>query len=136
MVDRVTDLEKLNPATVRQYAQEHFSVERMANSYAELYSEIASETAPGQLSELETEHPWHDLLLPIPANKLEEIAAPAPPRPQLVVIPEAARKADDLTLIDGKTFLSTNVAGTHAAGRAGCGLFYHDTASSVILNCA
>jgi glycosyltransferase involved in cell wall biosynthesis len=58
MVDRVSDLNKLNPATIRRYAQEYFSVERMANSYAELYAEIAGENALGQLSKLtETEHP-------------------------------------------------------------------------------
>ena len=46
--------------------------------------------------------------LPIPVNKLEEIPAPAPPeQPRLVIPQEASRKVDDLTLIDGKTFLST-----------------------------
>ena len=58
MVDRVADLSKLNPAAIRQYAQEQFSVEKMANSYAKLYVEIAGEKTLGQLSNLiETEHP-------------------------------------------------------------------------------
>jgi len=67
--------------------------------------------------------------LPIPVNKLEEIPAPAPPeQPRLVVPQEASRKVDDLTLIDGKTFLSTNVAGDiMPPGAADVGFFCHDT---------
>lgn len=58
MAKRVADLDKLNPAMVRQYAEERFSVERMARSYAELYSSVVDEPVPGQLSELtEIEHP-------------------------------------------------------------------------------
>ena len=58
MIKRMPDLDKLKPAIVRQYAEEHFSVERMASSYAELYSSVVDEQVPGQLSELtEIEHP-------------------------------------------------------------------------------
>jgi glycosyltransferase involved in cell wall biosynthesis len=46
LVDKVPDLEKLNPATIRQYTQEYFSVERMASSYLQLYSEITEQVVP------------------------------------------------------------------------------------------
>jgi glycosyltransferase involved in cell wall biosynthesis len=50
MVQKVADLGKLHPAAIRQYTQEYFSVERMANSYLQLYSSIAEEPASTKLS--------------------------------------------------------------------------------------
>ena len=52
MVGRVPDLTKLNPSTIRQYAQEHFSVEKMANAYLQLYSGITQEVTPAEITEL------------------------------------------------------------------------------------
>src|ERR1044071_1756906 len=43
MAKRVMELGKLNPAAVRKYAQDHFSVQKMASAYAALYSELAGE---------------------------------------------------------------------------------------------
>jgi glycosyltransferase involved in cell wall biosynthesis len=58
MGDRVADLSKLKPSAIRHYAQERFSVEKMASAYAALYSEIADEKALGQINKLVgTEHP-------------------------------------------------------------------------------
>jgi glycogen debranching enzyme len=70
-----------------------------------------------------------NLQLPISLHELEEIPAPySPEQPRLVVPQEASRKADDLTLIDGKTFLSTNVTGDiMPPGSADVGFFCHDT---------
>ena len=47
---------------------------------------------------------------PIAADQLEETAAPSQHQPTLQAL-ETYGKRDDLTLIDGKTFLSTNPAG-------------------------
>lgn len=52
MVNRVPDLAKLNPSTIRKYAEEHFSVERMANAYLQLYSTIAQEVPSAEMTEL------------------------------------------------------------------------------------
>jgi len=58
MADRVADLGKLNPLAVRQYALDHFSVQKMASAYAALYSEIAGEKAFSQINKvLETKYP-------------------------------------------------------------------------------
>src|SRR5580765_355347 len=67
--------------------------------------------------------------LPIPIHKLEETPAPfSSEQPRLVDPQETSRKVDDLTLIDGKTFLSTNVAGDiMPPGAADVGFFCHDT---------
>ena len=67
--------------------------------------------------------------LPIPVNKLEETPAPfSSEQPRLADPQETSRKVDDLTLIDGKTFLSTNVAGDiMPPGAADVGFFCHDT---------
>ena len=58
MADRVAELGKLNPLAVRQYALDHFSVEKMASAYAALYSDVAGEKALGQVNKLsETKYP-------------------------------------------------------------------------------
>jgi glycosyltransferase involved in cell wall biosynthesis len=58
MAERVGQLDKLNPSAIRQYALDHFSVEKMANAYAALYAKLAGEKALGQINKLvETKYP-------------------------------------------------------------------------------
>jgi len=47
----------------------------------------------------------------IPAEELQEVGCPYP-EPQLGFLVHEPRKVNNLTLIDGKTFLSTTVSGT------------------------
>src|SRR5215470_879510 len=63
------------------------------------------------------------------ASSRELIAIPSPyAQPRLKVQAQAARKVDNLTLIDGKTFVSTTVAGEIApAGAPDVGFFHDDT---------
>ncbi|HEX6802875.1 MAG TPA: glycogen debranching N-terminal domain-containing protein [Terriglobales bacterium] len=64
---------------------------------------------------------------PIAADQLEETAAPSQHQPTLQAL-ETYGKRDDLTLIDGKTFLSTNPAGDITPpGAPDVGFFYRDT---------
>src|SRR5207253_8396247 len=65
--------------------------------------------------------------LPISENDLVEIASPYV-EPRLAFQSQVPRKGDNLTLIDGKTFLSTNVAGDiMPAGAPDVGFFHDDT---------
>src|SRR3954470_14848273 len=65
--------------------------------------------------------------LPISENDLVEIASPYV-EPRLAFQSQVPRKGDNLTLIDGKTFLSTNVAGDIVpAGAPDVGFFHDDT---------
>lgn len=70
-----------------------------------------------------------NLHLPIPFTNLKEIPTRLPPeRSERLAVEEATPKTDDLTLIDGKTFLSTNVAGDiMPPGASNVGFFWHDT---------
>ena len=64
--------------------------------------------------------------LPISENDLVEIASPYV-EPRLAFQSQVPRKGDNLTLIDGKTFLSTNVAGDIVpAGAPDVGFFHDD----------
>ena len=67
--------------------------------------------------------------LPIPITKLEAISEQfGAEYPQAVEPEEATRRTENLTLIDGKTFLSTNVAGDIVpAGASDVGFFCRDT---------
>jgi len=67
--------------------------------------------------------------LPIPITKLEAISDQfGVEYPKSVEPEEATRRTENLTLIDGKTFLSTNVAGDiMPAGAPDVGFFCHDT---------
>src|SRR6059058_4252613 len=63
----------------------------------------------------------------IPLDELEEVASPYP-EPQLGFLVHEPRKVNNLTLIDGKTFLSTTVAGDiMPAGAPDVGFFHDDT---------
>src|SRR5215510_2215396 len=63
----------------------------------------------------------------IPIEELEEVPPPYP-EPQLGFLVHEPRKVDNLTLIDGKTFLSTTVAGDIVpAGAPDVGFFHDDT---------
>ena len=70
-----------------------------------------------------------NIQLPIPIAKLEEISArQSSDQSESLIFEETSRKTDNLTLIDGKTFLSTNVAGDiMPPGAADVGFFFHDT---------
>jgi glycogen debranching enzyme len=69
-----------------------------------------------------------NLRVPIPSDQLEEIPAVRLQPEQSGNSGVASRQSDDLTLIDGKTFLSTNVAGDITPpGAADVGFFYSDT---------
>ncbi|HSS98111.1 MAG TPA: glycosyltransferase family 4 protein [Terriglobales bacterium] len=52
LIGRVPELSKLNAFSIRQYAEEHFSVEKMANAYLQLYSAITQEVSPAEITEL------------------------------------------------------------------------------------
>src|SRR5215813_11329275 len=63
----------------------------------------------------------------IPIEELEEVPPPYP-EPQLGFLVHEPRKVNNLTLIDGKTFLSTTVAGDITpAGAPDVGFFHDDT---------
>lgn len=63
----------------------------------------------------------------IPIEELEEIPSPYP-EPQLGFLVHEPRKVNNLTLIDGKTFLSTTVAGDITPpGAPDVGFFHDDT---------
>ncbi len=63
----------------------------------------------------------------VPPEELEEIACPYP-EPQLGFLVHEPRKVNNLTLIDGKTFLSTTVSGDITpAGAPDVGFFHDDT---------
>ncbi|HZU33463.1 MAG TPA: amylo-alpha-1,6-glucosidase [Candidatus Angelobacter sp.] len=65
--------------------------------------------------------------LVVPQSELVEIAPPYP-EPRLIYQDAEPRKADNLTLIDGKTFLSTTVAGDiMPPGAPDAGFFHDDT---------
>src|SRR5690242_13803755 len=65
--------------------------------------------------------------LTIPTNGLKELPS-ARVEPRLVFQQLEPRKVNNLTLIDGKTFLSTTVAGDIApAGASDVGFFFEDT---------
>ena len=65
--------------------------------------------------------------LPIPHSELVEIPPPYP-EPRLVYQNAEPRKVNNLTLIDGKTFLSTTVAGDiMPPGAPDVGFFHDDT---------
>jgi glycogen debranching enzyme len=65
---------------------------------------------------------------PATTDRLEEAPALSSHQKQTVQSLEAYRKRDDLTLIDGKTFLSTNPAGDITPpGAPDVGFFYRDT---------
>src|SRR5947199_3795722 len=65
--------------------------------------------------------------VPVHPEELEEIPSPYP-EPQLGFLAHEPRKVNNLTLIDGKTFLSTTVAGDIApAGAPDVGFFFDDT---------
>ncbi len=58
MVERLTDLQKLEPKNVREYVERYFPVRHMARKYASLYSALIGVQTAGNLSELtQTEHP-------------------------------------------------------------------------------
>lgn len=58
MAGRVPDLQKLAPDKVREYVEQHFSVQCMADKYAALYSALAGVQTAGNLAELtQAEHP-------------------------------------------------------------------------------
>ena len=66
-------------------------------------------------------------LLAIPDDELVEIPSPHV-EPRLAFLAQEPRKANNLTLIDGKTFLSTTVAGDIVpSGAPDVGLFHDDT---------
>src|SRR5256714_12392267 len=63
----------------------------------------------------------------IPIEELEEVPSPYP-EPQLGFLVHEPRKVNNLTLIDGKTFLSTTVSGDITpAGAPDVGFFHDDT---------
>src|SRR5438067_8093328 len=63
----------------------------------------------------------------IPPHELGEVASPYP-QPQLGFLLHAPRKVNNLTLINGKTFLSTTVAGDITPpGAPDVGFFHDDT---------
>ncbi|PYY04893.1 MAG: amylo-alpha-1,6-glucosidase [Acidobacteria bacterium] len=63
----------------------------------------------------------------IPLDELEEVASPYP-EPQLGFLVHEPRKVNNLTLINGKTFLSTTVAGDITPpGAPDVGFFHDDT---------
>jgi len=65
--------------------------------------------------------------LALPDAPLVEIPSPYP-EPRLALQQTEPRKVDSLTLIDGKTFSATNVAGDiYPAGSADVGFFHDDT---------
>src|SRR5215475_10591845 len=62
-----------------------------------------------------------------PFDGLEEVASPYP-QPQLGFLVHEPRKVNNLTLINGKTFLSTTVAGEITPpGAPDVGFFHDDT---------
>jgi glycogen debranching enzyme len=66
-------------------------------------------------------------VLQIPPEALEEVGSPYP-EPQLGFLVYEPRKVDNLTLIDGKTFLSTTVSGDIIPpGAPDVGFFHDDT---------
>ena len=66
-------------------------------------------------------------LLQIPPDALEEVGSPYP-EPQLGFLVHEPRKVNNLTLIDGKTFLSTTVSGDIVPpGAPDVGFFHDDT---------
>src|ERR1700756_3191904 len=66
-------------------------------------------------------------LIQIPPEALEEIGSPYP-EPQLGFLVHEPRKVNNLTLIDGKTFLATSVSGDIVpAGATDVGFFHDDT---------
>lgn len=66
-------------------------------------------------------------LIQIPPDALEEIGSPYP-EPQLGFLVHEPRKVNNLTLIDGKTFLSTTISGDIVpAGAPDVGFFHDDT---------
>src|SRR5947209_15823347 len=66
-------------------------------------------------------------LVRIPADELEEVGCPYP-EPHLGFLVHEPRKANNLTLIDGKTFLSTSVSGDITPpGAPDVGFFHDDT---------
>ena len=67
--------------------------------------------------------PRHEL--PISVSELVEIPSPYV-EPRLAFQEQATRKVDNLTLIDGKTFLSTTVAGDIVPASAPDVGFFHD----------
>src|SRR6201994_108963 len=63
----------------------------------------------------------------IPLSELVEIAPPYP-EPRLIYQDAEPRKVNNLTLIDGKTFLSTTIAGDiMPPGAPDTGFFHDDT---------
>src|SRR5207248_11640450 len=63
----------------------------------------------------------------IPLDELEEIPSPYP-EPQIGFLVHEPRKVNNLTLINGKTFLSTTVAGDITPpGGPDVGFFHDDT---------
>jgi glycosyltransferase involved in cell wall biosynthesis len=52
MVSKVPQLAKLDALTIRQYAQEYFSAERMASGYLKLYSAVTQEVTPAEITKL------------------------------------------------------------------------------------
>src|SRR5438105_11518752 len=63
----------------------------------------------------------------IPIEELEEIPSPYP-EPQIGFLVHEPRKVNNLTLINGKTFLSTTVAGDITPpGAPDVGFFHDDT---------
>ena len=52
MVSHVPNLEKLDPAGIRRYAQEYFSVERMATEYSDLYTAVSDMLLVSPLKEV------------------------------------------------------------------------------------
>ena len=69
-----------------------------------------------------------NLQLPIPIARLEELSERLRPEYPKNIETESARRTENLTLVDGKTFLSTNVAGDILpAGASDVGFFSHDT---------
>ena len=66
-------------------------------------------------------------LVHVPPEELQEIANPYP-EPQLGFLVHEPRKVNNLTLIDGKTFLSTTVSGDIVPpGAPDVGFFHDDT---------
>ena len=52
MLGKVPRLAKLDPAIIRRYTEEHFSVEKMASAYLKLYSAITQEVTPAEITGL------------------------------------------------------------------------------------
>ena len=66
----------------------------------------------------------------------ELVAIPSPyVEPRLAFRAQVSRKVDNLTLIDGKTFLSTTVAGDIVpAGAPDVGFFHDSPVTSLVFN--